>query len=57
MIRFRFGLTPLAEVEPWGAGRELHWFGLTDGWYGIDAGGHELLRYLRANRSGTARRA
>ncbi|WP_328464239.1 DUF5984 family protein [Streptomyces sp. NBC_00448] len=45
MIRFRFGLTPLAEVEPWGAGRELHWFGLTDGWYGIDAGGHELLRY------------
>lgn len=44
-VRFRFGLTPLERVEPWGAGRRLHWFGLTDGWYGIDVGGHELLRY------------
>lgn len=46
MIRFRFGLTPLAEVRPWGRERPvLHWFGLTDGWYAIDLGGHELLRY------------
>ena len=51
MIRFRFGLTPLARVLPWG-GREpgqeprLHWFGLTDGWYWIELGdGRELLRY------------
>ncbi|MCZ4088137.1 DUF5984 family protein, partial [Streptomyces antarcticus] len=44
-IRFRFGLTPLEEVKPWGAGRVLHWFGLTAGWYCIDIGGHEVLRY------------
>ncbi|MDW6063178.1 DUF5984 family protein [Streptomyces sp. FXJ1.4098] len=47
MIRFRFGLTPLAEVRPWGRPGHpvLHWFGLTDGWYAIDLGEHELLRY------------
>ncbi|MEU5024821.1 DUF5984 family protein [Streptomyces milbemycinicus] len=47
MIRFRFGLTPLAEVRPWGRRESpvLHWFGLTDGWYAIDLGEHELLRY------------
>ncbi|ADI10690.1 hypothetical protein SBI_07570 [Streptomyces bingchenggensis BCW-1] len=47
MIRFRFGLTPLAEVRPWGRRERpvLHWFGLTDGWYAIDLGEHELLRY------------
>ncbi|MFD8383985.1 DUF5984 family protein [Streptomyces sp. NPDC059679] len=47
MIRFRFGLTPLAEVRPWGRPEHpvLHWFGLTDGWYAIDLGEHELLRY------------
>ncbi|MFJ5924343.1 DUF5984 family protein [Kitasatospora sp. NPDC092948] len=45
-IRFRFGLTPLDEVRPWGAGHPvLHWFGLTDGWYCIDLDGHEVLRY------------
>ncbi|MDX3224804.1 DUF5984 family protein [Streptomyces sp. ME19-01-6] len=46
-IRFRFGLTPLAEVRPWGRREHpvLHWFGLTDGWYAIDLGEHELLRY------------
>ncbi|MCY0918953.1 DUF5984 family protein [Streptomyces sp. H27-G5] len=44
-IRFRFGLTPLEEVKPWGAGRVLHWFGLTAGWYCIDIDGHEVLRY------------
>ncbi|MFG1809630.1 DUF5984 family protein [Streptomyces sp. NPDC049040] len=45
-IRFRFGLTPLDQVEPWGREqRSLHWFGLTDGWYCVDLGGHEVLRY------------
>ncbi|WP_405717788.1 DUF5984 family protein [Streptomyces sp. NBC_01537] len=45
-IRFRFGLTPLEKVIPWGAGHPvLHWFALTDGWYCIDLDGHEVLRY------------
>ncbi|MFD8865746.1 DUF5984 family protein [Streptomyces sp. NPDC059590] len=46
-IRFRFGLTPLEQVRPWGRRERpvLHWFGLTDGWYVIDLGEHELLRY------------
>jgi hypothetical protein len=45
-LRFRFGLRPLAEVRPWGSHvANLHWFGLTDGWYWIEAGGHQLLRY------------
>jgi hypothetical protein len=46
VIRFRFGLTPLDQVAPWGREeRRLHWFGLTDGWYWIQLGEHELLRY------------
>ncbi len=46
MIRFRFGLLPVHQIPPWG-GEEprLSWFGLTDGWYDIEVGGHELLRY------------
>ncbi|MEU9012685.1 DUF5984 family protein [Streptomyces sp. NPDC048479] len=45
-IHFRFGLTPLEMVRPWGGEHpELHWFALTDGWYCIDLGGHEVLRY------------
>jgi hypothetical protein len=45
-LRFRFELRPLAEIHPWGTDRPtLHWFGLTDGWYWIQVGGHELLRY------------
>ncbi|MFF3431502.1 DUF5984 family protein [Streptomyces sp. NPDC002602] len=44
-IRFRFGLTPLDQVKPWGAQPELHWFGLTAGWYCVDIDGHEVLRY------------
>ncbi|MGC4894538.1 DUF5984 family protein [Micromonospora sp. DT31] len=48
MIRFRFELYPLDEVSPWGSDRpRLHWFGLTDGWYWLDAGGHTLLRRTR----------
>ncbi|GIH23382.1 hypothetical protein Aph01nite_16920 [Acrocarpospora phusangensis] len=46
MIEFRFALTPLGQVSPWGDEvRRLHWFGLTDGWYWIELDGHELLRY------------
>ncbi|MFD9542260.1 DUF5984 family protein [Streptomyces sp. NPDC060022] len=45
-IRFRFGLTPLETVGPWGSKHPvLHWFGLTDGWYCIDLDGQEVLRY------------
>ncbi|MFE2938850.1 DUF5984 family protein [Streptomyces sp. NPDC059255] len=45
-MRIRFGLTPLEQVGPWGRERPvLHWFGLTDGWYCVDLGGHEVLRY------------
>jgi hypothetical protein len=46
VIRFCFGLTPLDRVRPWGRQDPyLHWFGLTDGWYRIEVGDHELLRY------------
>ncbi|MFB8007058.1 DUF5984 family protein [Nocardia sp. NPDC056000] len=45
-MRFRFELTPLEEVHPWGSVTpNLHWFGLTDGLYCLDVGGVELLRY------------
>jgi Family of unknown function (DUF5984) len=45
-LRFRFQLTPLPRVPPWGQPeRRLHWFALTDGWYWIETGGQELLRY------------
>lgn len=46
MIRFGFGLQPLEDVDPWGGDTpNLHWFGLTSGWYWIEVGEHELLRY------------
>ncbi|HEX7303954.1 DUF5984 family protein [Lentzea sp.] len=44
MIRFRFHLTPLADVEPWGD-RTLHWFALTDGRYWIEVDGHRLFHH------------
>jgi len=47
-MQFQFRLTPVAEINPWGAdqGRpSLHWYGLTDGWFWIEAGGQELFRY------------
>ncbi|WP_422741156.1 DUF5984 family protein [Micromonospora sp. WMMD754] len=48
MITFRFALCPLDEVSPWGGDRPtLHWFGLTEGWYWLEAGGRELLRRTR----------
>jgi hypothetical protein len=45
VIRFRFRLWPIGEVPPWGPDRQLHWFGLTYGWYWIEIDGLELLRY------------
>ncbi|WP_442929507.1 DUF5984 family protein [Micromonospora sp. WMMA1949] len=51
MIRFRFELYPLDEVSPWGRDQpRLHWFGLTEGWYWLEAGGQELLRRTEATR-------
>ncbi|MEV4638651.1 DUF5984 family protein [Actinoplanes sp. NPDC049548] len=48
MIDFRFRLCPLDEVSPWGGDQpSLSWFGLTEGWYWIEVGGHELLRRTR----------
>lgn len=44
MVRFRFELVPVDEVEPWGENRNLHWFGLTEGWFCLDVGGVDLLR-------------
>lgn len=45
VMRFHFELVPVDEVSPWGTGRKLHWFGLTDGWFCLDVDGVELLRY------------
>ncbi|MGG7102389.1 DUF5984 family protein [Rhodococcus sp. 24CO] len=53
MMRFQFELVPVDEVEPWGENRNLHWFGLTEGWYCLEVGGVELLRYTEQT---TARR-
>ncbi|WP_329497577.1 DUF5984 family protein [Kitasatospora herbaricolor] len=49
-LRFRFELRALEDVGPWGDEhrRTLHWFALTQGWYWIEAGGQELLRYSEA---------
>ncbi|MFE4500039.1 DUF5984 family protein [Rhodococcus sp. NPDC056743] len=59
MMRFQFELVPVDEVEPWGENRNLHWFGLTGGWYCLDVSGIELLRYTEqttARRSSAGRR-
>ncbi|MFE1595445.1 DUF5984 family protein [Nocardia sp. NPDC058705] len=47
MIRFRFELLPVDEVCPWGpaGSQHLHWFALTEGWFCLEVGGIELLRY------------
>ncbi|MEV4481501.1 DUF5984 family protein [Micromonospora coxensis] len=46
MLQFAFELRPVLQVPPWGSDRpNLHWFGLTDGWYWINAQDCELLRY------------
>ncbi len=44
---FEFELRPLREIQPWGGPEapSLHWFGLTDGLYWIQAGEHTLFEY------------
>lgn len=48
-LRFRFQLRAIEEIAPWrdasGKPTPLHWFGLTDGWYWIEAGTQELFRF------------
>jgi hypothetical protein len=46
-VLFNFNLTPLEQVRPWGKPDDLrlHWYGLTDGQYWIQAGEHALLEY------------
>ncbi|QIS24415.1 hypothetical protein F6W96_24190 [Nocardia terpenica] len=51
MMRIPFELVPLDEVVPWGEHRRLHWYGLTQGWYGLEVGGIELLRYTEQARA------
>jgi hypothetical protein len=47
VIRFRFDLRPLAEIAAWGGDKpNLNWFDLTDGWYWIELGDVDLLRYV-----------
>jgi hypothetical protein len=40
-IRIHFEPWPLDEIQPWGD--ELHWFGLTYGWYDVQIGDHRLF--------------
>lgn len=44
-----FSLTDLGSVGPWGAENRLHWFGLTDGSYWMQAGpSTTLFQYTTA---------
>lgn len=47
---FHFELRPLEQIQPWGdpENPKLHWFGLTDGQYWIQAGGSKLFEYSSA---------
>lgn len=47
---FQFELRPIDQVQPWGEPEDpnLHWFGLTDGQYWIQAGEHRLFEYSNA---------
>ncbi|MEO7719658.1 MAG: DUF5984 family protein [Capsulimonas sp.] len=46
MLSFNFRLQKPDEIRPWGDNPpNLHWFGLTDGWFWIDIGGQQLFRY------------
>ena len=45
---FNFALRRLEDIEPWGADRTLHWFGLTDGWYWLRVGEATLFEYTNA---------
>jgi hypothetical protein len=50
---FNFELTPLQHIRPWGqpGQHRLHWFGLTDGQYWIEAGPVTLLEYSEFART------
>jgi Family of unknown function (DUF5984) len=50
---FQFVLRPLDQIEPWGGreGPSLHWFGLTDGDFWLQAGYATLFEYSSAARS------
>jgi hypothetical protein len=50
---FNFELTPLDHLRPWGrpGQHQLHWFGLTDGQYWIQAGPSTLLEYSELART------
>jgi hypothetical protein len=47
---FQFELRALDQIQPWGAPEDpnLHWFGLTEGHYWIQAGEHKLFEYSSA---------
>jgi hypothetical protein len=47
---FQFELRPLDQIQPWGEPEDpnLHWFGLTDGQYWIQAGDYRLFEYSSA---------
>ncbi|HWB07086.1 MAG TPA: DUF5984 family protein [Verrucomicrobiales bacterium] len=49
---FNFTLAPLERIEPWGFPEEyrLHWFGLTEGEYWLEAGDSRLLEYSEQAR-------
>jgi hypothetical protein len=43
---FNFVLRPLGDVAPWGKDPpKLHWFGLTDGWFWLEADDQTLFRF------------
>ncbi|MCX6024387.1 MAG: DUF5984 family protein [Chloroflexi bacterium] len=45
-MQVQFSMRPLEEVAPWGEDEpELHWYGLTDGYYWIELDGVELFRH------------
>lgn len=50
MPLFEFELRPVEEITPWGegAGRNLSWFALTDGYFRVRAGGDTLFEYTDA---------
>lgn len=50
---FNFALRPLEQIQPWGEPDDpnLHWFGLTDGCYWIQAGNSRLFEYSESAQS------
>ncbi len=55
---FNFTLVPVEKILPWGSpgSSRLHWFGLTDGEYWIQAGQTTLLEYSNHARAAGASR-